>query len=620
MRKRNIKLGAMLLAGCLSVAIPLIMPVSFTSYAAGSTVATTVDITPPASTADVGDYVKTMIQNALASNNTVVVRGYAEIDDPLAQSIVLDMQPGKKIIWEATLKSKSNNPMLILFSSTAGAQADFELAGGSLISEINVVLLVNNNNKIKLSIKDGEIIKSSNNDVPAVFLRGEGGLKMTGGRIINYAPTNSALLLDPSGPATFNIKGGTLFAIGDAAGTDLKTGNSVISINDATSDTAQVNIDPLKTNIIAWDRYTYNSGNPVIKYVGKGYDSRHLHKYPNSATKLSWTNVNGSAAIKYENPKGDSGVIMQEGAAVEDINFPALPTGQVYDKTGKGFEDFQAPDNSPVSFIYEGINGTAYPASDEKPTNAGDYKVSAKLSAAYGDLDIGLGTFKINKRPITIKVQDQGMIKGTELPKVPKSFEDFSIDNLANGDSNQDALAAVPAFTWKTNGRVEGDFPITVSSPVVYKSNYMAAGTKLKGTLKVRSNSSDLGKATPSNPKKRSGGNGSGSSGGSSSRNNGFGVVKKTGSGTWMQDAKGWWYKESDGSYPKSKWMELSYNNINRWYYFDEEGYMATGWKFINGKWYYLYENTQDSAIKGAMANNTKINGYYVGNDGAWVE
>ena len=44
-----------------------------------------------------------------------------------------------------------------------------------------------------------------------------------------------------------------------------------------------------------------------------------------------------------------------------------------------------------------------------------------------------------------------------------------------------------------------------------------------------------------------------------------------------------------------------------------KEGDMVTGWKQIGGKWYYFYEN-------GAMAVNTRIDGYAIGPDGAWAE
>ena len=40
---------------------------------------------------------------------------------------------------------------------------------------------------------------------------------------------------------------------------------------------------------------------------------------------------------------------------------------------------------------------------------------------------------------------------------------------------------------------------------------------------------------------------------------------------------------------------------------------MATGWKYVNNKWYYLNEN-------GDMAYNTVIDGYRLDSDGAWIK
>lgn len=117
--------------------------------------------------------------------------------------------------------------------------------------------------------------------------------------------------------------------------------------------------------------------------------------------------------------------------------------------------------------------------------------------------------------------------------------------------------------------------------------------------------------------------------------------------GAWMQDDKGWWYKSNDGSYPKSRWMEIAYDGQTDWYYFDEQGYMLTGWRNINDKWYYLFEKTGGKAVKGAMAKgwiqidgkwyylydkkegdnpegslavNTTIGGYRVDGSGVWVQ
>ena len=54
-----------------------------------------------------------------------------------------------------------------------------------------------------------------------------------------------------------------------------------------------------------------------------------------------------------------------------------------------------------------------------------------------------------------------------------------------------------------------------------------------------------------------------------------------------------WWYRNSDGSYPKGGWWQDPASGI--WYFFDEQGYMQTGWIDWNEKRYYCTES-------GAMA------------------
>lgn len=79
--------------------------------------------------------------------------------------------------------------------------------------------------------------------------------------------------------------------------------------------------------------------------------------------------------------------------------------------------------------------------------------------------------------------------------------------------------------------------------------------------------------------------------------------------GTWIQDNIGWWLKKSNGSYPCSEWAMV--NDI--WYYFDETGYMKTGWLDINGAKYYL--NSDGSMV----SNNWNLqdgNWYYFDENG----
>ncbi len=59
--------------------------------------------------------------------------------------------------------------------------------------------------------------------------------------------------------------------------------------------------------------------------------------------------------------------------------------------------------------------------------------------------------------------------------------------------------------------------------------------------------------------------------------------------GEWEQQSNGKWkYRFSDGSYASNEWLLIS----NYWYFFDSDEYMYTGWLEDNGKIYYLQENS----------------------------
>ena len=160
-----------------------------------------------------------------------------------------------------------------------------------------------------------------------------------------------------------------------------------------------------------------------------------------------------------------------------------------------------------------------------------------------------------------------------------------------------------------------------------------------------------------------------GSSGGGSSSGGNSGTPMVLGADrnlpsivNWQRDGKGWWILNPDGTYPKAQWLLLN----NRWYYFNQEGYMFTGWLFYNNAWYYFeekegseqgkmslgwkeirgfwyyfseevgaengkmrtgwqelkgkwyYMNQEVGAENGKMLSNTKVDGYILGADGAW--
>lgn len=83
-----------------------------------------------------------------------------------------------------------------------------------------------------------------------------------------------------------------------------------------------------------------------------------------------------------------------------------------------------------------------------------------------------------------------------------------------------------------------------------------------------------------------------------------------SGTGAWLKNKTGWRYRNADSSNTVSNWQNIN----DKWYYFNESGYMVTGWINWKTKWYYC-------GVDGAMyANTITPDGYYVDKDGAWIE
>ena len=692
MKKKQFKFKGVVLACCLAASMPLGITTPFEISAMADVVAHNVDITPPAGAADKASYIKTAIENALAAHDIIRVSGNAQME-PTANSIEITIPQGKKIIWEASITGSAANVLLKIKSTGTGGE--FEMVSGTLRSEAHSALAsTDRNGYTNFTIKGGEIISGKHASAPTVNFNGKGRFNMTAGTIINYA-ADYALTLQPKADTNHSITGGTLLACGEKNATDIKANNDVIGLAAPPSINSSVDIDAQRTNIICWNKTVYNNRTPVIRYVAE-HDSRDILAYPGSQTKFMWTKENGNAAIKYTNSNGESGSIVLDEAAVEDIDFPNV-SDAVYDKSGHGVDNFEAPDHSNIGFKYKDAQGNI---SSDKPVNAGEYEVTTKLSPTYGELEVNLGKFTINKRPVTVEVADKEINVNEALPN---DFSDYSVSNLANGDNREDAIMQMPSFTWGTDGTSVGEFNISTSTAINYTNNYMPASTALRGVLKVKAAQSDSqqpqqqgtpqqqpqtpdtqpnksqqnqtpekkpnkpqtpekqphipqqpekkkpsdivtpgksgsednkahGKATPSVPKKpdnngggrRKGRNSGGGSGRGSSRDSKKDKSAKNNNkplaGTWINDANGWWYKEPNGAYPKSTWKQIDYNGIKNWYYFDEQGYMATGWKLITDQWYYMYENTEKGHIKGSMAYSTKVGEYKIGFDGAWIK
>ena len=109
-------------------------------------------------------------------------------------------------------------------------------------------------------------------------------------------------------------------------------------------------------------------------------------------------------------------------------------------------------------------------------------------------------------------------------------------------------------------------------------------------------------------------GSSSNSSSGSETKGTASGTVSNTG-GTWKSDDTGWWYQYNGGSWATG-WKNIDGKD----YYFNDKGYMQTGWvQGSDGKWYYLGADgamvTGTQSIDGKTWNFDE-NGVWDGKDG----
>ena len=61
--------------------------------------------------------------------------------------------------------------------------------------------------------------------------------------------------------------------------------------------------------------------------------------------------------------------------------------------------------------------------------------------------------------------------------------------------------------------------------------------------------------------------------------------------GEWIEEGGKWWYKHPGGGYTSNNWEYIN----GKWYFFDESGWMVTGWKLWKGYWYYLLPKSAET-------------------------
>ena len=82
---------------------------------------------------------------------------------------------------------------------------------------------------------------------------------------------------------------------------------------------------------------------------------------------------------------------------------------------------------------------------------------------------------------------------------------------------------------------------------------------------------------------------------------------------TQSKDGRGWWYCNKDGSYTTNGWQEID----SKWYYFNSEGYMVTGWIDWQGESYYCDPVNGDLQVDKVIPDGS---GRRVDTSGVWIE
>ena len=198
-----------------------------------------------------------------------------------------------------------------------------------------------------------------------------------------------------------------------------------------------------------------------------------------------------------------------------------------------------------------------------------DYKVTYKNNTKVGTATVtitGLGNYRGTKSA-TFKIVAASVAKAT-------------VSKVAN--QRYDGTAKRPTPTVKLGGKT---LKKGTDYTLAYKNN-VKAGTATV-TIKGKGNYAGSKSVT-------------------------FKVVAQK--GTWTKVGSKWRYVWADKKYPKSVFLDIS----GKTYYFDANGYMATGWKTINKKSYYF-----DSS--GVMAKSKWVGDYYLKADGTmarneWVD
>ena len=590
---------------------------------------------------------KTEVETALNAGKDVTVIGSKNI-----HSINITIPDNRKVIWKAEIGTNAPNNDEPILTVSGGQNSVFEIADGASIrnrSPHHNTSVCSFKDRLTVNISGGEVYTSSSTpELSLIDASDDTVVKMTGGKINadNGVKTGihcdkevimegGKIFTESSGAGSYGtaisaksikINGGLIYGHGESAANLIKTPNE-----------ADKNIDA--GAVVAFNKYA----EPGRIYYLTG-SVRNISVLPES-TKAQWST------------KGDydNGIEVTEASKSHWLSDTSVIVGKiegytplpdkVYDGISHSFTGTLniKPDNliGSGNITVKYANQSSGEISETAPVNAGKYTIYAVTSGTgkYSEDQIKLDEFEIHKRPVKVIIDNKTIVAGQALPEFT-----YRTEGLAGTET--DAFNTALQLTANTDGRTPGVFDINISSSLNYKPNYTAdsANAVITGKLTVTASNNNSGQGNNNqnnnnnnqnnnqnnnnnnnNNNQRGNNSGSGSGSGSGSSGRSAGIIATPGKnndsrGSWIQDEKGWWYKNSDGSWPALKWLQIEYGTKTDWYYFNSEGYMVTGWQFINNKWYYFYENTEASFAKGSLAVSTTISGYNVNTNGEWIQ
>ncbi|WP_287625849.1 MBG domain-containing protein [Clostridium sp.] len=458
------------------------------------------------------------------------------------------------------------------------------------------------------------------------------------------------------------------------AGTHTVYYKATASNHDAVTDSFEVTIAPAKLIVTAEaKKVTYKEAAPEYSYTVSGFVNNETEEVLEGSVAYDCAYTAGSDEGEYDIlPSGLTakngnyaiqylpGKLTVEQAEPEFSLENLAQLNRIYDAQAILPQIISDSDGNMTMTILRGTEVLA-----AVPAGVGTYtvRVAAEAGKNYKEGSAEY-TFEIRRAPLRVTAVDQQVTVGAEIPAYTVIYSGFA------GNDDADVLSGTLQFTCEyTADSPVGTYAIVPSG--LTSENYDIQF--VNGALTVTNRASD---GSGNSGSSSSGGSGSSSSRGSGSSSKSSGSSAASGpaaKGNWQQDAAGWKFTYEDDSSAVGSWITdeagnqreiFAWVNINgnwwafgadgyiktgwaqdgkdnRWYqidantgmktgwHFDEagdkhwyylnpvSGEMLTGWRQIDGKWYYFAEVT--GGPLGSMYQNAQPpDGYRVGADGAW--